>query len=430
MKNILFVSYHFPPIGGVGVQRTLKYIKYLPYFGWKPFVLTQKGAKWKTDESELLSYLPANAEILRVKPWVHIWEFFPAASSFWGKIRNTFTKVLNYISIPDRAIFWCLPSIRKAVRLIKNKNIEVIYTTSPPNSTHLLGYLLSQITKRPWIADFRDPWVEDPLIDRNKFSSRIRLKIQTPMEARVIASTQRITVTTEQTREGFIKKYGSLVSQKISVIPNGYDPEDFAGLEPLGHNNKFRITYTGSLRSLRTCIPFLQALQELLKEKPELRKEISVTFFGQQKSQEAVFVKKAGLSDIVKFHGYVSHKESLQHQISSDVLLLFMTVPSSKGGGQILPAKIFEYIASGKPILGILPPEGEAGKLIQNENLGIAVDFEDISKIKEAIYKLYQQYKNDALKVSISPRLLRTYNRKELTLKLAHLMDQLVKSQN
>ena len=409
MKKVLLIAYHYPPLGGAGVFRTLKFTKYLPKFGYQPHVLTVKNPMYSTKDLTLVGEIPPEASIHRTFSFEHRILRAPRLLSI----------NLKWLYIPDENIGWLPFAVFYGKKIIEKENIGIIYATAPIFTSLLIGCLLKKKTGKPLVVDYRDPWTQNVFI---KYPTKLHKKIEEKMEEVVLNTADYIITTTEPMRLKLIEKY-PFVKEKCVTITNGFDPEDFRGLIRNASKNKFTITYTGYLYGLRTGKPFFVALRELIKEKKELESKIQVLFAGPPSGQTALFAEELGLQNVVKFLGYIPHQESLKLMVNSDALLLIIALEESydgKTGPLMIPGKLFEYLGAKRSILALVP-QGAAADVIRSTKSGIIVSPEDINSIKQAIFKLFQDWERGRLTIVESN--ISEYNRELLTAKLAKVFE-------
>ncbi|MFX1521860.1 MAG: glycosyltransferase family 4 protein, partial [Promethearchaeota archaeon] len=405
MNKVLIVAYHFPPLSGGGVFRTLKFTKYLPEFGYQPHVLTVKNPMYRTKDAALLGELPPEAKVYRTFSFEHR---ILRAPRLLGMN-------LKWLYIPDENIGWLPSAVRQGEKIIKKENIDVVYATAPIFTSFLIGFLLKKKTGKPLVVDYRDPWTQNVFV---KYPSTFHRKIEDKMETSVLAVADHIIVTAEPMKHKLVEKY-PFTKGKIDTITNGFDPEDFKNLTAKTDEEKFVITYTGSLYGLRTGTKFFTALKELIEENPELQTKMQVLFAGLPSKQAVFLIEKFGLKNVVKLLGYRSHQESLTLMANADVLLLIMSsdeVHDAKIGTLTIPGKLFEYLGAKRPILAIAPP-GPAADIISSTKTGVIVPPRDTGVIAQAIFNLFQEWKSGTLKVEESD--VSEYDRRVLTQKLA-----------
>jgi len=436
VRKVLFIAYAFPPWGVVGALRPFKFTKYLPQFGWNPIVLSRKIGKYAEEiDGSLLNQIEPSVKVFRVagiEPrilWEGLFRKNKNGSSLSDKSLNpgnNFKRsvkrfLATWLEIPDPQIGWFPQALLKALELMIKHKIEIIYSTSNPFTNHLVAMSLKRITKKPWVADFRDPWTQYPL---NEYHSSIRKNIDKWFEHKFLKVADRVTVTSGLTAKGFTSLYPDIDPGKISVITNGIDPSDFEDISSGRKSEKFTITYAGKFFSVSSANKFLEALSHFLKVHPDARSKVLMRFIGLIDDHSLNLIRSFGLMDVIERIRYVSHKKSLQFQADSDVLLL--TRSAQPGNEVIIPAKLFEYLAIGKPILALVPPEGEAAGLVRKTNSGVVVAPDDKDAIIRAIHEMYSKYERGGFFLERETEALKPYERRHLTGKLAELFDSLV----
>ncbi|MFX1521553.1 MAG: glycosyltransferase family 4 protein [Promethearchaeota archaeon] len=410
MKKVLLVAYHFPPLSGGGVFRTLKFTKYLPEFGYQPHVLTVKNPLHKIKDAMLLREIPPEAKVYRTFSFEH--RILRAPRQLGMN--------LKWFYIPDENIGWLPCAAHQGKKIIKKEKIDIVYATAPIFTSFLIGFLLKKKTGKPLVVDYRDPWTQNVFA---KYPSKFHRKIEDKMETLVLTAADYIIVTAEPMKHKLVEKY-PFTKGKIDTITNGFDPEDFKNLTVKKDEEKFVIAYTGSLYGQRTGEKFFMALKELIEENPELETKIQVLFAGLPSKQAVFLIEKFGLKNVVNLLGYKSHKESLTLMAKADVLLLIMSldeVHDAKIGTLTIPGKVFEYLGAKRPILAIVPP-GPAADIIRLTKTGVIVPPQDTGVIVQAIFKLFQAWKSGTLKVLESD--ISEYDRRVLTQKLVKVFQQ------
>jgi glycosyltransferase involved in cell wall biosynthesis len=409
MKKVLLIAYHFPPLGGGGVFRTVKFAKYLPEFGYQPYVLTVKNSMYDTQDLTLQGELPSEVEVHRTFSFEHRILRAP---------RRLLGINLKWFYIPDENIGWLPFGIFTGANLIKKENIDVIYATSPKWTSLLIGFFLKKYTKKPLVIDFRDPWTDNfSIIYPTKYHKRFERKLET------ITTNQAdyITVAFDSIKNALIKKHPFLES-RIATITNGFDPDDFKNLNTHSKTGKFTIVHVGSIYGPLTAKPFLIALKELVEEKSEYKEKLEAIFVGNYGRETPILVTEYGLEENVRFVEYVPHKKSLEFMLNSQALLLLITIEGSKGDG-IIPGKLFEYLASRKPILVIASENNSAAKIIKTANCGTVVSPRSVRGIKKAISDFYEQWTEGKI-FATEMENIAAYDRKILTQKLAEILDK------
>ena len=407
MKKVLLVAYQYPPLGGVGVFRTLKFTKYLPKFGYKPYILTVKNPMYPMKDPTLIKEIPHEAKVYRTFSFEHRILRAP-------RLLNL---NLKWFYIPDEHTGWIPFAVHQGEKVIKKEKIDIIYATSPIFTSLLVGYLLKKKTGKPLVVDYRDPWTQNIFI---KYPTNFHRKIEEKMEALVLATADNIIVTTEPMKHKMAEKY-PFTKGRIVTITNGFDPEDFKNLTTKKDKKKFLVTYTGSFYGLQTGEQFFTALKGLIEEKTEMQNKLQVLFAGLPSKHAIFLIEHYGLKNVVKLLGYKSHKQTLKLMVNADVLLLIMAsdeVYDAKTGPLRIPAKVFEYLGAKKPILAIVP-EGTVADIISSTKSGVIVSPWDTGAIAQAIFKLFQDWKSGTLKIADGD--VSEYDRKVLTRKLVNI---------
>ena len=426
MKNILMIAYSFPPSALPGVYRTLYFARYFPQNGWIPIILTVPEDSYPVVDYSLLSKIPKHLDIFRV-PYIgksidilmqkNVRGNQGLAHQKLSWMRKISLKLKEQITFfPDKMVMWVLPAYHYAKQIIQKGDIHLIYTTSPFNSVHLIGYLLKRTTTIPWIADFRDPWL-------HAFTewTDMQRRIQNILEYQVMMHADRIITVSMELMDDALERFPSLNPKKFSVITNGFDPEDFDDVvyQP---EEKFIITHTGGFYGKRSPITFMLALKQLFSENPEIGKNTKVRFVGSFDKTIESEIKQMGLGENMGIIGQVSHKEAIQYQCNSDLLLL---IPGPKT--LTLPGKFFEYLASRKPILALTEYNTESAMLVRKTRSGIVVNPNDISQIKNALYSMYVEYESDGL-LEVDLKAIERYSRPFLTQMLATVCEEVLEN--
>lgn len=443
MRKVLMVAYTFPPRGGSGVQRTVKFAKYLPELGWQPIILTTSNPPWREMDRSLLEELPdalpvhrapdVDGRFLRnmarrlfsrrevqssVKVSSNSSKPRPPARS---KVRRAWSSFKGtWLLIPDSCIRWFPAALLAGLRI--GRQCDVIYSTSAPFTSHLVACFLHKLFGKPWIADFRDPWTQYVVYQR---SSRLRSRIDAFLEAQLLKMADIVTVTCAATAKSFQDAYPSLSKDKFVVITNGFDADDFdqSTFSPF---DTFTIAYTGRFDSQKNAsCAFLRALKELRCEYPELASAIKVIFAGSFGAQSRALLKEWVLEEMVEPIGYVSHQESVKLLLKSHVLLL--TLSDELGVNLTYPGKLFEYLAAEKTILALVP-EGATADLIRDMEAGPIAPLDDVATIKKAVLDLYSQHQRGETLSRVYDN-LGQFERRPLTAHLAQCLNAVLPSQ-
>ena len=418
--KVLIITYYWPPAGGSGVQRWLKFVKYLQEFGIEPVVYTVENANYLKQDASLLNEVPKGIEILKHP----IWE--PTALLFWKKSKQQ-TKGISNVSkggflsfirgnffIPDPKVFWVKPSVSYLQKYLDNHTIDVIISTGPPHSMHLIAEKLHQKNTVKWLADFRDPWSD--LYYNKDFNQLAFAKNKNKrLEERILRNSDCILTVSNSLKEELEK-----TAKKVEVITNGFDDE-FSASNNVILDTKFSISYIGLLPKQSNPKLLFKVLKGLCKESEIFKKDLKLNFIGDISEEVKVEILANKLDENTDFVGYVSHQEAIAYQNKSQVLLLL--IPNVKNNEGILTGKLFEYLKAKRPILAIGPEKGDLATILQETNSGVIVNFDAEEKLKLEIEALYQKYKEDKLTVNFSN--IEKYHRKELTKKLASILKSL-----
>lgn len=430
IKNLLIIAYDFPPIGGSGIHRTLKYIKYLPRFGWNPIVLTvNKDPKnLEYTASSIQEDFLAKVPIYRSS----VLEPYSIYRSFGGKQKQgsrqssilhidgdktsfkiIMKKLLLSLLIPDYKIGWYPAAVTKAKLIFNEHYIDAIYSTSPKNTAHLVARYLSRKYGKPWIADFRDPW---PPYNTERLT--LLQKLNDSMEKKVLSDASKITVAWPGILDDIKSRYRDFDTSKATLINNGFDEDDFIGLEPKKFGS-FTISHAGIFYRHRTPESLFRGLGLLLNDKPQLRKNIKLLFIGITDPTLMNLIDKYQLSDVVDQIPFVSHRECLNYLSGSNLLFL-------NSFDQCVPGKLFEYIGLKKPILALVEKNTLVANIVNSTKSGIVINPENTSEIKNQILLMYHNYRKGILKFNRKDdRLMYRYERKTLTQKLAKILDDI-----
>ncbi|MDH4222629.1 MAG: glycosyltransferase [candidate division Zixibacteria bacterium] len=448
-KRVLIISYNFPPLGGGGVQRTLKFAKYLPLFEWEPVILSVSNPDSPIWDHSLLSELPPDIKTIRVFSFeITRWErkflsFFksrikssnnkkevqlkssgnanpinPRLKSFFKKIYLFLT---SWLRIPDHKVGWIPFALLEGLSLINSRKIDLIYVTSPPHSSQLLGLLLSKLTRKPWVADFRDDWLED-VYKISKFS-RLRLKFEKYLSRKVFSKASYVIANTEFKKEIYQRNYPE--AKGIETIYNGFDAEDLNRAKQAKdrwQDDKFHICHSGYFYP-GTALPLLEILKDFFCENPALRGKIQFDVVGYLEQEYREWISRNNLSGEIKYWGYVDHISSVNFLLKSH-LLLHLTGSGGDFWKGVVAGKLFEYLASGKPILSFTQKDGESEKIISQSNSGWVFSLTEPQEIKDKLKELYRLYLKDELRVEQNKLFIQEFERKNLTQKLSSVFEK------
>lgn len=423
--KVLIITYYWPPSGGSGVQRWLKFTKYLRDFGIEPIIYTVKDPNYVQEDSSLLRDIPENIEVIR-QPIFEPNNYLLTSKkkskkgiasnpspSFLGRILQYIR--INYF-VPDARKFWIKPSVKYLKTYLKKSSIDAIITTGPPHSLHLIGLKLKRELDVKWIADFRDPWTDIYYNSSFKMNDSTMRKHK-QLESRVLNESDHVITTNGQLNDLFSKR----THTKVSLITNGYDDEAVQ-LPDLDRNEGFTLDYIGYLPQESDPVALWKAVQEIIQEREDIKKELHINITGDINRIVKKSVLDFGLNDITTFKGYVSHDDAVKLQHRANVLLIL--IAKSKESKQITPGKIFECLQAKRPILAIGPTDGGASEILEHTSAGKIFDFEDVDGIKKHILALFEQYQKG--KLVVNSRNTDLYHRRELTKKLSEVIKETV----
>jgi len=419
MKRVLIITYYWPPSGGAGVQRWLKFAKFLPHFGWEPVVIVPDpdSAAYPVRDESLGDEMPRNIEVIPTKnsDFFNLYKKASGAknvpyagfASESGKVSFR-QKVSRFIRgnffLPDPRKGWNRYAISAAIEQISLKQPDCIITTGPPHSTHLIGLRLKEKFNLPWLADFRDPWT-DIYYYRDFYPTRMAHLVNLGMEKKVLQKADRVITVSPSWKELFSSK----TDTDVDVLTNGYDHENFspqAGPE----NNGLIITYIGSMSDIYPIDAFLEAFELFIRNSPDAKFRIIGTISESVRAR----INRLPVKNI-ELISYMDHKEVLSYLYKADVLLLLIPEHASSNG--IVPGKLFEYLAVGKPVLVIGPGDGDSAEIVRNGNSGDTFTAQEAGKIAGTLEKW------DKKRPIIEPNEI--YSRKNLTGNLAGVLNEM-----
>ncbi|MGO4905268.1 glycosyltransferase family 4 protein [Flavobacterium sp. W20_MBD1_R3] len=426
-KKILIITYYWPPAGGPGVQRWLKFVKYLPDFGIQPIVYIPENPTYPIIDENLVKQVSDKAIILKHK----IFEPYQLAS-FLSKnktqkissgiipnqkkqsfLDKTFLWIRGNLFIPDARVFWVKPSVAYLEKYIVDNNIDTIVTSGPPHSLHLIGLELKQKLNLKWFADFRDPWTTIGYHKSLRLSS-FAAKKHKALEHQVLNTADTIIVTSKTTKTEF----QVITNKPIAVITNGYDTEE---VEKQTLDSKFSLAHIGSFLSERNPLILWESLVELIDEIPDFKSHLEIKLIGAVSQEVLETISQFRLNPYLNNLGYVSHAEAIAHQRKSQVLLLIEI--NSEETKSIIPGKLFEYMVSNRPIIGIGPIGSDFAEIITTTNTGVFLNYSEKMKLKSVILDFYNQFL--AGKLQSNGVGLQNYSRKNLTRELVELLNKI-----
>ncbi|TKG90129.1 glycosyltransferase [Puteibacter caeruleilacunae] len=429
MKRVLIITYYWPPSGGAGVQRWLKFSKYLPENGWQPVVFTPENPEIPVVDESLKKDIPEQVEVVKIP----IWEPYQLYKRFAGikkedKIQPGFatdrkkSALVEYVSlwtrgnlfIPDARKFWIGPSVKYLKQYLKDHPVDAIVSTGPPHSMHLIALKLKKHFDIKWIADFRDPWSTMDYLDKMHLSS-LAWKRHRQLEQKVFDKADHVlSVSNTWASEMNIKD-----RSKVSVITNGFDGKDFENDTDVAEDDSFNIVYAGILSEYRIPHGLFEALNALMEGNDEFYEKTKIIIYGSiDQEVYRVLENYPKVKERFIFKGYVAHDEVIEKYKKASLLLLILNNSHIVKGN--IPGKFFEYLGSGKPILAIGSEEGDVAEILHSGNHGAFVTGNDVSRFKE---RLLAFFKGDSTSADISKGDVSKFDRKNLTKALVEILN-------
>ena len=419
--KVLVITYYWPPAGGSGVQRWLKFVKYLPEFGVTPVVFTVKDPEYAVFDESLKNEVSDDLEVLKGE----IWEPNQLLAKLGGKSKKVSAgfldakpsltnRILRFIRanyfIPDSRKFWVKPSVRLLSDYLSDKKFDAVITTGPPHSVHLIGLALKKKFGLKWVADFRDPWTSIDYF-HNLPLTRSSLKKHQELERQVLKNADDVIVV-----GGKMKQEFDPINENVHVISNGYDTYNGEGKVALDPD--FSLTYAGLMNDDRNPKALWRVLSRMTAANTEFKSDLKIRIVGTCSPEVLKSIEDNGLSANLDYLGYQDHDQVARYQQSAQVLLLTVNeVPSAKG---IVTGKIFEYMQARRPVLAIGPTDGDLAEIIEKTRSGVILDFGDEGGMEKVIHGFYQQYKTRSLVVN--SRNIEGYSRRNLTGELCEIL--------
>ncbi|MDF2157123.1 glycosyltransferase family 4 protein [Algoriphagus sp. CAU 1675] len=423
-KRVLIITYYWPPSGGSGVQRWLKFAKYLPEAGWEPVIFTTENPDFDLKDETLAREVPPSLEVLKFP----IWEPYQLFAKLKGKTGGHPSRMLeqkkkgllektaiwlraNFL-VPDPRVFWVKPSVDFLVDLMGKEQFQAVITTGPPHSLHLIGRGLKRKTGVLWLADFRDPWSQWEFLDALPMQDWVRKKHR-KLEQSVLKEADEV-VTISPT---FRNDLEAIANRKVRLLTNGFDPadlpRDFQRKEKIP--GRLNLVYTGIIDSIRNPIPLLEALKEEFSAEDV---QVQMTFVGKVSEQVRGFVQAdSWLASRIHFPGYVSHQEVFGFYAEADALVLILTDTKNAKGN--IPGKLFEYLATKIPVLALGDPEGDSALILKNAGAGVVLPHSDLAGIRRRLRELFE-----STSLQIDSPDLEKYSRRTLSFQLAKILDE------
>lgn len=411
MRKLLIFTYYWPPGSGPGVQRFVKFCKYLGELGWKPTVVTVRNGSYPSMDKSLEAEVPDDLKVFRTKTW----EPFAVYNRLTGKKSNEagvgfigmkkqpslFQRLALYIRanyfIPDARKGWNRFAIAQGRSLIKKEHFDAVITTGPPHSSHLIGFRLKKEFNIPHFVDLRDPWT-NVYYNRTFPRTNRTAHIDSELEEQVCKASDGLIVVSEGMKSEF-QNY----QPNVRIIYNGYDEGDFSASHPV-RNAKFTVSYIGNFKANQNVDVLWRSFSEILKSNSDFRRDLEICITGNCDATVEEALADFNLTEHTRIDEFVNHTEAVSRMISSDVLLF--VIPNVRDNQLILTGKLFEYMASNRQMLSIGPVQGNAAKILSESDRGQMLDYEDETGIRKRIEQLYEDWVGTA-----DPIVLRTNSR-------------------
>jgi glycosyltransferase involved in cell wall biosynthesis len=437
MRKVLFLAYFFPPAGGAGVQRSLKFVKYLPDEGYLPSVVTgptSPDSRWTPHDRSLISEIPSEVKIHRVSVEP------PLPGS---RMRS---RMERWLWTPTMFSQWWIQSATQLGRQV-GKGVELVFATMSPFESGEVARQLSLQLGVPWVADLRDPWALDEM---QVYPSWLHRKVELRRMERLLSTASLIIMNTPEALKALKSAFPSLCRNHLVAITNGYDDSDFAAQLPPRNDQKFRIVHTGYFHTdsgmqlrkrnfyrmlggaeagvdilTRSHAVLLQAIGRWCEERPEIKDVLEIVFAGKTSEEDRTIASESPIFAMIKFLGYLSHQQSVNLVRTAD--LLFLPMPTLPAGrrSRIVPGKTYEYMAAGRPILGAVP-EGDAKDFISNSGLGVTCRPDDVNGMIQALDQVYADWKDKKSSRLVNERFVSQFERRNLAGSLAAAFNTLL----
>lgn len=432
MKKVLLISYYWPPSGGAGVQRCLKFVKYFRDFGWEPIVFTADEAEYPIYDNSLQKDIPEGISVIRKKIWEpynlykkitgrkkdeKVYSGFLSEQKKNSTAQNLSVFIRGNLFIPDARMFWIRPSISFLNEYLKTNKVDAILSSGPPHTTHRIALGVKKKINIPWIADFRDPWTQIDFYEQLKLTRFADIRHKR-MENEVLRNASKVVTVSWHWADDLKRISG----REIEVIPNGYDTDDFR-FENAEPDNSFSFYHIGSLNGDRNPHVFWTVIKNLADANADFRNDLKIHLIGKNDFSVFESIKKNELEQFVQVTDYMPHAEVVQQL--GKARLLFLPLNDTPNQLGIIPGKLFEYLAARKIIFAIGPEEGDTGRIIKETNGGVICNFNDEEKMKSEILRLYDEFKNGNL-ISRSHD-IEKYSRRNATRQMAELLNSIIK---
>jgi glycosyltransferase involved in cell wall biosynthesis len=432
LKKVLIITYYWPPSGGAGVMRWLKFVKYLREFGWEPVIYTPENPEAPAFDHSLEKDIPKGIKIIKTK----IWEPYTLYKRFVGRKKGDSIKV-GFLSekknpsltekisvwirgnffIPDARKFWIKPSVKFLADYLSKHPVDAIISTGPPHSMHLIALGIKKKLAIPWLADFRDPWTQIDFYDKLMLTKQSDKK-HYRLELEVLLNADKIVTVSYH----WAKDLEDICKKRVEVVTNGFDPDDFSEIE-YHKQEKFELVHLGSMNKDRNPVKLWKVLSALCNEDDLFKNALKIILIGQTDYSVFESLIEFNLFNQAEKIDYLPHELAMAAAANAAVLLLPLNnTPNVQG---IIPGKLFEYLALQRPILCIGPPEGDSAKIILESKAGMVAGFNDEEGMKSAIKKLYDDFNSGASGNSVPSAEINQHSRKKLSGDIASLLSEI-----
>jgi glycosyltransferase involved in cell wall biosynthesis len=420
-RKVLLIAYYFPPMGLSGVQRTVKFAKFLPKYGWKPTVLTVEPTGYYAFDNTLLKEAEeAGVKIIRTNSYDanHFFKKQGIVKMPSERVRKILQFVGDLIFIPDTKIGWKITAVKTASNLLAREKFDLIFATAPPQTDFLIGAALKRKFEIPLVVDYRDAWLEYPF---KYFPTPLHRFWHRHLEKKVLKAADRIIVTHRRVKECILRRHPFVNYNEVIIISQGFDPEDLpaAVSEKRSKPVRMRIAHAGTFYADRSPAVFFQALANILRTNPRIRGRVEVNLIGNAREEDKRLVKHLDLQDAVNFLGYIPHRDCVKYLSESDLLWFVIDNDFQT------PGKLYEYFGTRRPMIASLV-EGYTKQLVSECNAAICVPLKDIAAHEHAILEQFNRFeykKLERIPNSFSSKFNRLTLAGELAKQFESLMD-------
>jgi glycosyltransferase involved in cell wall biosynthesis len=419
-RKVLFIAYYFPPMGLSGVQRTVKFAKFLPKYGWKPTVLTVAPTGYYAFDDTLLKEAEdAGVKIIRTQSYDanHLFKKQGIVKMPSERMRKILQFLGDLFFIPDTKIGWKIPALKVASELLERERFDLIFATAPPQTDFLIGVALKRKFDIKLVVDYRDAWLEYPF---KYFPTPLHRYWHKFLEKRVLKAADRVIVTHRRVKESILRRHSSVRYNEVVIISQGFDPEDFPSTvsEKRARPVRMKIAHAGTFYAERNPGVFLQAVANILRANPKIRGRIEINLIGNVREEDKRLVKRLDLIDAVNFLGYLPHRDCIKYLSESDLLWFVIDNDFQT------PGKLYEYFGSRKPVIASLV-EGYTKQLILDCGAAICVPLKDVAAHEQAIHEQFNRFEHKKLE-RIPNTFSSKFNRQVLTGELAKQFESLM----